>query len=168
MGRMRVQDCWREVTPALAEEIVALWRAERAIGDDTEAARRTAEAVCIARDSDGQLVAVATAQPRLVPFLGQPMYYLRAFVARDRRGGLVAQRLLGACQRILAADAARPDPASAAIGLFLELENPVFRREREPAVWRRSGLVYAGVSPRGLQRRIWYFPGARLQPHRKA
>lgn len=164
MDAHRIEPCWRQVGPALAEEILALWRDGNAIGSEDEAARRTAEVVCVARAGDGRLVAVATAQPRDIPFLGgETMYYLRAFIAPHARGGLLGHRLLGACQRLLAEDAAGTQPASAAIGIFLELENPVFRREDEAAVWRRSGMVYAGRTPRGLQRRIWYFPGARLR-----
>lgn len=163
MGDHRIEICWRQVSPALATEIAALWRSEKAIGDEAEAGRRTAEAVCVARDAHGTLVAVATAQPREIPFLGQSMYYLRAFLARTARRGLLAHRLLRACQQALAADAAGAQPASAAIGIFLELENPVFQRDGDRAVWRRSGMVYAGRTPRGLQRRIWYFPDARLR-----
>jgi hypothetical protein len=64
---------------------------------------------------------------------------------------------------VLAADARREDPASEAIGIFLELENPGFARVGTHAVWRRSGFFYAGHTPRGLERRIWYFPGAQLR-----
>ena len=162
MSSHTIEPCWQAVTPALASEIIALWQGEAAIVDSAEAARRVAESVCVARDGAGRLVAVATAQRRAIPFLGQPMYYLRAFLARPVRRGLLAHRLLRACQDALAADAASASPASDAIGLFLELENPVFAREGDRAVWRRSGMIYAGRTPRGLQRRIWYFPGARL------
>lgn len=163
MESHRIEPCWRAVAPALAGEIVTLWQQGRAIPDPAEALRRTREAVCVARGSDGGLVAVATAQARQIPFLGQPMYYLRAFLAPAVRRGLLAHRLLRHCQQILSADAAGPDPASPAIGIFLELENPVFSREGDRAVWRRSGMVYAGRTPRGLQRRIWYFADARLR-----
>lgn len=163
MSSHHIEPCWRAVVPGLAKEIAALWRSENAISDPAEAARRVAESVCVARDADGRVVAVATAQRRLIPFLGQPMYYLRAFLAQPVRRGLLAHRLLRQCQQTLAADAASAEPASDAIGLFLELENPVFARDDERAVWRRSGMVYAGLTPRGLQRRIWYFPDARLR-----
>lgn len=162
MQTHQIQSCWRQVTPGLAGEIAGLWRAERAIADPDELTRRTAEAVCVARDGAAALVAVVTAQPRQIPFLGQPMYYLRAFIAPAARGGLLGQRLLRASQDILAADAASAAPYSPAIGIFMELENPVFHREGDRAVWGRSRMVYAGRTPRGLQRRIWYFPGARL------
>lgn len=158
----RIEACWRRVDPDLAGEIATLWREASAVPDPQQAQDRTAEAVCVARDGDGRLVGVATAQPRRIPFLGQVMYYFRAFVAPGQRGGALAMRLLRESQRILATDAASAAPASPAIGLFLELENPVFRREGDRAVWQRTELVYAGLTPRGLQRRIWYFPGARL------
>lgn len=159
----RIESCWRSVDAALGAEIAALWKAEAAIGDPGEAGRRVAEAVCVARDAGGALVAVATAQARTIPFLGQPMYYLRAFLAASVRRGLLASRLLRSCQSILGDDAAGPAPSSPAIGIFLELENPVFRRDGDRAVWARTGMIYAGRTPRGLQRRIWYFPNARLR-----
>lgn len=163
MDEHRIEPCWRQVSPALAAEIVGLWQAEGAVGDPDEARRRVAEVLCVARDGDGALVAVATAQPREIPFLGQVMYYFRAFIAARARRGMLALRLLRASQDLLAADAAGPEPASEAIGLFLELENPVFAREHSRAVWPRCGMVFAGHTPRGMQRRIWYFPDARLR-----
>lgn len=162
MTEFAIQVCWRAVDAALAAEILSMWRQGEAIASAEEAARRAGEAVCVARAADGSLVAIATAQARRIPFLGQTMYYLRAYVAPGARGGWLPQRLLDGSQRVLAADAAGPTPASAALGIFLELENPSFDRIGARAVWRRSGFVYAGRTPRGLERRIWYFPGARI------
>jgi len=158
----RIEPCWPHVGPELAAEIVALWRQEKAIDTPAEMQRRSAEAVCVARGADGTLLGVATAQAQLIPFLGQPMYYLRAFVAANARRGILGYRLMRGAQETLAADAASAAPASAAIGIFLELENPAFARDGDRAVWR-SGFAYAGITPRGLQRRIWYFPEARLR-----
>lgn len=157
-----IQPCWGAVDASLAAEIIAMWRSGDAIASADEATRRAGEAVCVARAADGSLVAVATAQPRRIPFLGQTMYYLRAYVAPGARGSWLPQRLLETSQRVLAEDATGPSPAAAALGIFLELENPSFARIGARAVWRRSGFVYAGRTPRGLERRIWYFPGARV------
>jgi hypothetical protein len=154
--------CWGAVDAALGAEIVALWTRAGVIQVPGEAERRAPEAVCTARDGEGRLVAVATAQARLIPFLGETLYYLRLFVTRDARAAWLPARLLRTAQDVLAAHAASAAPSSPAIGIFLELENPGFARVGTRAVWRRSGFFYAGHTPRGLERRIWYFPGARI------
>lgn len=154
-----------------------MWRDAGAGIAPDEAARRAQEAVCAARDGDGQLVGVSTAQPRLVPFLGENMFYFRAFVVPALRRGTLGPRLAFASRQLLNDEYRRGQPADYPIGLFLEIENAGLSRDNERAVWDRpalksrpeqtswphGALVYAGRSPRGLDRRIWYFDGARLQ-----
>lgn len=163
----RPEACWRRVDDALAQEIVALWQREGISLAGDEPLRRAHEAVCVARDAQGAVVSVVTAQARLIPFLGETLYYLRLFVAPRARNAWLPKRQLAAAQRILAADADSEAPASDAIGIFIELENPGFARIRPRAVWPHSGFFYAGRTPRGLERRIWYFPGAQLRNSRQ-
>lgn len=159
----RPQECWRRVDPALEREIVVLWSEHRVLPPDVDPSARAQEAVCVARDAGGRLVAVATARARIVPFLGESLYNFRLFVAPGARSRQLPLRMLRRSQRVLAADAAGGQPASDALGILLVLENPRFDRFRRLATWKRTGFVYAGRTPQGLQRRIWYFPGARLR-----
>jgi hypothetical protein len=49
------------------------------------------------------------------------------------------------------------------IGMLLELENQGFSDTLRRAHWTGIGFSYIGVSPRGLDLRVWYFRGARLK-----
>jgi hypothetical protein len=77
---------WKQVTPELAQEIVAFWKQHNAIGDQAVANARAEQAVCVARDDAGQLCGVGTAIVKVLPRLRQPMYYYRQFFARATSG----------------------------------------------------------------------------------
>lgn len=162
-GALVLQPCWRQVDATLAAEVRDLWTRAAVLADPDELQRRVQDVVCVARDAAGALVAIATAQPGLVPFLGEELYHFRLFVAPSARARTLPDRMLRLAQQVLAADAASAAPASAAIGLFIVLENPRFAKLIRRAVWRRSGMIYGGRTPSGHERRFWYFPGARLR-----
>ena len=177
MTAIRFENWWGQVGADRAAELQAMWREAGAGIPPAEAMKRTREAVCAARDADGKLVGISTAQPRRVPFLGENMFYFRAFVVPELRRGTLGPRLAFASRKLLNAEYQQSTDPTYPIGLFLEIENAGLSRDNERAVWdrpaRRSqpehtswphgALVYAGRSPRGLDRRIWYFDDARLQ-----
>ena len=76
---------WKQVTPELAQELMAFWQANKAIVEAGAAANRALQAVCIARDEAGALCGVATAVVKVLPRLRQPMYYYRQFFAKGLR-----------------------------------------------------------------------------------
>jgi hypothetical protein len=84
--KIEIVPVWKALSPELAAELVAFWRDQNAIQNEAAAARRTEQAVCIARDADGALCGVATAVVKVLPRLRQPMYYYRQFFARALRG----------------------------------------------------------------------------------
>ena len=77
---------WKQVTPELAQELVAFWQEQKAVLDPATAQRRVDQVVCIARDADGALCGVGTALLKIIPRLRQPTYYYRQFFAKALRG----------------------------------------------------------------------------------
>ena len=53
--KIEIVPVWKQVTPELAQELMAFWRDNKAISDDAAAAARAMQAVCIARDESGTL-----------------------------------------------------------------------------------------------------------------
>lgn len=152
---------WQRLDAATGEAIRAFWLREQANVAGDEATRRLTEVVAHVVDEQGQLAAVATATPKVLPRLGQPLYYYRCFVGRDWRASKLVRPLLRHAQKVLESWARAH--AYPCIGVLLELENEGFADTLRWAHWSGVGFSYIGVSPRGLDLRVWYFRGARLK-----
>lgn len=152
---------WQRLDAATGEEIRAFWLRERANVAGEEATRRLAEVVAHVVDEQGQLAAVATATPKILPRLGQPLYYYRCFIGKAWRASKLVRPLLRHAQEVLEEHAR--GHGYPCIGMLLELENEGFADTLRWAHWPGVGFSYIGVSPRGLDLRVWYFRGARLK-----
>ena len=64
--KVDIVPCWKQVRPELAQELMAFWRDNKAIGDDAAAAARAMQAVCVARDESGALCGVGTAVVKVI------------------------------------------------------------------------------------------------------
>lgn len=159
----QVEPVWKQVTPALAADLVRFWQDNSAIADPEAAQARAAQAVCVARNETGAIQAVGTASLEILPRLRQPTYYYRQYFAQSFRGRRQALPFYLRCRAVLEAhNAALPQPES--LGLVLELGHPTvdaaFRRVHEPGY----DAVFIGYSPVGTQLRASYFKGAMLLP----
>ena len=161
--KVEILPVWKQITPALGEELMAFWRSNKAIADDTAAAARATQAVCIVRDEAGTLCGVSTAVVKVLPRLRQPMYYFRQFFARSLRGKSHFIPVYRQTRQVLQAyndSLARPE----SLGLLIEKENAklntAYPHAHEPAF----DATFIGYSPRGTQIYVSYFEGAVLQP----
>ncbi|MGH8156258.1 MAG: hypothetical protein ACREP0_13725 [Rhodanobacteraceae bacterium] len=152
---------WQRQDPALGDAIRAFWVREHANVEGDEATRRLTQVVAHVVDETGDLAAVATVTPRVLPRLGQPMYYYRCFVGEAWRSTKLVLRLLRQTQKVLEAYARSHD--FPCIGILLELENPGFAYALRWANWPGLNFAYIGISPRRLELRVWYFRGAQLK-----
>ena len=160
--KIEIVPVWKALSPELAAELVAFWRDQNAIQNEAAAARRTEQAVCIARDADGALCGVATAVVKVLPRLRQPMYYYRQFFARALRGQHQELAFYRRAKQILQDYNAGLDKPES-LGILLEVENAkiaaAYKRAHEPGF----DATFIGYSPRGLQLRVSYFEDAILQ-----
>ena len=159
--KVDIVPCWKQVRPELAQELMAFWRDNKAIGDDAAAAARAMQAVCVARDESGALCGVGTAVVKVLPRLRQPMYYYRQFFAKSLRGQHQELVFFRRAKQILQDYNAGLDKAES-LGILLEVENAkiaaAYRRAHEPGF----DATFIGYSPRGLQLRVSYFDNAVL------
>lgn len=152
---------WQQLDPADGEAIRQFWLSEQANVEGEEATRRLNQVVAHVVDENGNIAAVATVAPKILPRLGQPMYYYRCFVGEAWRSSKLIRPLLRHTQKVLESYARKHDYPC--IGILLELENEGFADTMRWAHWAGVGFSYIGVSPRGLDLRVWYFRGARLK-----
>ena len=154
---------WKQVTPELAQELMAFWQASKAVVEAGTAATRALQAVCIARDGNGVLCGVATAVVKVLPRLRQPTYYYRQFFAKALRGQHQELAFFQFAKRILQDHNAALSKAES-LGILLEIENAkiaaAYRHAHEPGF----DATFIGYSPRGMQLRVSYFDGAELLP----
>lgn len=160
-----ITSVWKQVTPELQSELIAFWARNRAIADPTRVAARAQQAVCVARDEQGELWGVGTAYVGVLPSLSQPTYFYRQFFAEASRGRHMTAPFYGQVLRTLQDyNASMPTPE--AVGVLIEFQSDVLTN-RYTATCQPvgdSGFTswYIGYSPRGNQLRVTYFEGATL------
>ena len=153
---------WKAIDAELGRELVELWGRTRAISDAFTAASRSSQAVCIGRDAEGTIRAVGTAMLRVLPRLQEPLYYYRQYFDPRLRGQGQAVAFYNRARAVLADyNAALPVPES--LGVLLEVENAGLAAHYTLAHIAEADATFIGYSPRGLQLRVSYFEGARLQ-----
>lgn len=152
---------WNVCSPALIEEVIAFWTAENALPAEDDPAVRAGQTVVVARNRDGGIAGTCTAYLRVVPRLGQPMYYYRMFFSSGHRRKYSIIPMMKEAQKALSAyNSGLPKPES--LGVVLEVENANLRSHTTPT-WP-VGFNFIGYSPRRLPLYAYYFPDARLLP----
>lgn len=159
----QVVPVWKQVTPALEQELLAFWQRNNAIADASRAAERARQAVCIGRDADGAVCAVGTAALRTLPRLRQPTYYYRQFFDAAHRGQRLAVPFAKQAKAILQSyNAGLERPES--LGMLVEVESRQLAERYTLAHEPDTGYGFIGYSPRGLVLRVSWFDGATLLP----
>lgn len=162
MSETRIEAVWRHTTSELEQEIAAFWLAEKALSSREAALQRAKQAVCVARNDSGALIAVCTVQAKLVPRLRQRLYYYRTFVgAQHRNSKLVYPMMLRARETLQAHVLAQALPEC--IGMLIEFENKGLGQHYRIAHDAPSKFSFIGFSPKGLDLRVSYFDGVALQ-----
>jgi hypothetical protein len=152
---------WQNLDGENAEAIRAFWLREHANVHGAEAERRVQQTIVRVLDAEGELVAVSTAESKIIPRLLQPMYYYRCFIGTNWRDRKLARPLLRHSFDALETWAREHD--FPCIGMLLELENSGFARTLQRARWASVDFSFIGRSQRGLDLRVRYFRGAKLK-----
>jgi hypothetical protein len=148
-GEYRLENVYGDISPAVRDEIVAFWLAQRALLDEREARRRVAEVAFLVRNPGGEIVGLNTVYKGAIRSV--PVYFYRSFVrAGDRDPGL-SRSLLRSATRYFAT---RGD----ARGIAFVAENPKLTRRGAVASVQRLGFRLLGTDPAGRQVFVQEFP----------
>ena len=161
--KINIVPVWKQVTPELADELVAFWLENQALGDEASARQRTEQAICVARDENGKLQGVSTGVIRVLPRLRQPMYYYRQYFSREMRGRSQLLPFYLQSKQVLQDYNAALKPAES-IGILLELGNGKLAAAYAHAYEKAFDVTFIGYSPSGLELRVSYFENAVLLP----
>ncbi|MEO6228374.1 MAG: hypothetical protein ABIO61_11045 [Thermomonas sp.] len=161
--KVEILPVWKNITPALGEELMTFWRSNRAILDDASAATRATQAVCIARDEAGAICGVGTAVIKVLPRLRQPMYFYRQFFAKSLRGRSQLIPFYQQARALLQGYNASLE-TSESLGVLIETENAKLSSAYNHAYEPAFAATFIGYSPRGTHMYVSYFDGAILQP----
>ena len=159
---LEIVPVWKQVTPELSSELIALWARNQALPDPTKAAERASQAVAVGRDTDtGALWGVGTAVLGVVPSFGQPTYLCRQFFDVGARGLRQGIPFFNRMRETLEAyNASLPSPE--AVGILFELQNDSMSNRYQGMYEEDARAHFIGWSPRGRQLRVVYFEGARI------
>jgi hypothetical protein len=162
LGDYSVQVVRGRMDDALRAELGAFWTSHGAISDSAEAQRRADEVVCIARNVEGNIVAVNSVYAADFRAAGDRHHFYRQFARlQDRRLGLSVAMLRQAVATLRAEHRAG-DPVK---GIVLVAENPKLSRKSGRRLLAWLGWTFLGKGPRGFD--LWQIDFSRpdASPH---
>jgi hypothetical protein len=165
MTTYTLEQTWPTPTAQTSAGAIAFWQAEAVLNDQVRE-RRSRQLVCVARDEQQRIVATSTAVRKFIEQLGFPCFVFRIYVAKNHRRSRLSLQLGDRAYQILQKrfdQGIDPDVQ----GLYIEIENEILAKTYTEAVVKNPGggqVVYIGRTRDGLQKRIWYFAGARALP----
>lgn len=152
-GSYRLNNVYGQITPALAEEIVALWQENRVL-DVAEARRRAAEVFFTIRDTSGTLVGVNSVYVKNFIKADNPYYFYRVFIRPQNRRSFGLRSFAGKSTREFLKSYIPTGHTSKPRGVVIIVENRKLTRPGAKRMLSRQGWTPLGKSSRGLE--IWY------------
>lgn len=147
---LTIRSAWGTIDESTRRKLVAFWLEQNALHDRLEAERRVNDVVCLAFDSDHNVVAVGSVIPGELGKHGAYWFY-RTFIRPDqRRLGLVARMFRLAARHL---QTVGNDQAPLTRGMAVIVENARLEHEAARRALRAEGLVRIGVTQHG--RSIW-------------
>lgn len=165
MTNYTFEETWPTPSPQTSADAIAFWQAEAVLNDKVRELR-SRQLVCVARDTQQRIVATSTAVRKLIEQLGFPCFVFRIYVAKAHRQGRLSLQLGDRAYQILQKRFDQGIDADVQ-GLYIEIENEILAKTYTEVVVKNPGggqVVYIGRTREGLQKRIWYFNGARVLP----
>lgn len=156
----RIETVWRNVTPEIGEEIIALWLNEHAMPENI-ARQRITEVAQIVRDSGDAVAGICTLYREHNIRLRMPLWYIRAFIGSKYRRSSIGFCLLHSTVDYMQ-DLYDRGEDQRAQGIFMEVENESLRRMAPQGLWGYRRFAYIGNNARGEHMRVQYFNGAEL------
>ena len=164
----RFENVWHALDAGTREQVKRFWRDHDALPVNADADLRAEQVLFVVRDAAGEVGGVSSVARTYVPRLGDYFYVYRTFIAPALRRGYVARELLVTSRDFLQAynESNRGEPC---LGIFLEVEAESLKYGGitvKRAIWEDSRFVFIGRTRSGAHLRVYYFPGALIEPLR--
>lgn len=162
----RFDNVWLDKSDLVREEIKAFWQEHNALPEGADADARAEQVLYVVRDEDERIAGVCSVRRRLVRRLGDYFYVYRTFIAERLRREYVAKDLLHTARDFLAEYNERPGVARC-LGIYLEVEAETLKYGGvtvKRAIWEDTRFVFIGRNQVGAHLRVYYFPGALIEP----
>ena len=163
LARTDYRVAWRRDDPELERDAIAFWRRLGILPPGVSPEARAKELCCLGY-IDGEVAAVSTASVESLPFLrARAALYRCATAPEHRRRWLVAQISVQSFAALERWSAEHPE--AGVKGMAAILDTPMYVQMKRKPVWKFRKdfeLVLIGHTNDGLQMRMAWFPGVRL------
>ena len=160
------ENVWLEKSDSLRHQIRKFWIDNGALTEERATDERVGQVLFVIRNAAGEIAGVNSAFRAYVPRLGDYFYHHRTFIAESLRRHSIAKDLLLESRDFLETYNAL-QTAERCLGMYIEVEAESLKYGSvtvKRAIWQESQFVFIGRSPNGAHLRVYYFPGALIEP----
>ena len=158
--KVTFDNVWMEKTEDLINEIASVWENYSALPEGEKTFDRAKQVVYLARNAEGQIIAISTAYPSYIKRLNNHFFAFRCFLTPENRIPGLMTKITALTLEYLETVQNNYDPKM--IGVITEVQNERLHEHRREAVYPETGMVFIGYSKNGNQLRVSYFKGARI------
>lgn len=163
-GKITFEFVWGNVSPGLIEEVITFWVTEKALPKNENAHTRASQLLMTARNGNGELVAVSTAERKRIPeLLNNVFYYFRVFVSSSQRNKGLQAALSHRAREIMQKRFLSGEDTLTK-GFYLAIESPILKKVHSQAAMIFGGIdhPFIGVDKYGNHLRVGWFDGANI------
>lgn len=156
-----LENLWKKNDPVVKEAVMKLWQKNFPGMPKHTFQERLNELVFVVRSKSGEIVGVSTAYKAYIEHLKHHLYSFRCFLDPTARIPGLTTKLIVITRDWLEETYQTDGPENErCIGMITLVENERILKTRREAIWRGSGMVYIGNSPKGYELRVYYFKKA--------
>ena len=162
----RFENVWLEKSELLKTQIKGFWIDNQALPAERATDERADQVLYLVRDAAGEIAGASSVFRAYVPGLGDYFYHYRTFISERLRRHQVATELLLESQRFLE-KYNEQQTSDTCLGMYVEVEAEVLKHGGagvKRAIWEQTRFVFIGRSRSGAHLRVYYFPGAMIEP----
>ena len=160
------ENVWLDKDDLLRTQIKRFWVDNGALPAERATDERADQVLYLVRNLEGAIAGVCSAFRAYVPRLGGYFYHHRTFIADSLRRHHVAKKLLME-SRVFLEKYNAAQTAETCLGIYIEVEAETLKYGGitvKRAIWQDTQFVFIGRSPSGAHLRVYYFPGALIEP----
>ncbi len=160
LPKTTITNVWQSKSAELIEDIIAFWKAHRAIPPNADITKRAQQVVLVVRNEKDQIIGITTSYLTNYAPLKNSFFVFRGMLAPEYRiPGLFIKMTLTTIQ-VLEDFSKTLNGKDRPIGIIAEIENPHLKEARITKT--PSGMTLIGFSQKENPIYAYYFQGARF------